>query len=139
MVMDYDGPPEELTEAQRLAAGGTVHGVAKIMTVPIHDIHSLNEIADAMITAAHRLKIHASMRNLPFADVAYLAAGDVSVFNQSVRQIARIHGVHMPRRGPRHIKNQEHEGGKRAYQNETPPRLKLLKPANRFHPDSAGS
>ncbi len=107
MVQNYK-EPQELTEAQRLAAGGTVNAIHKIVTIIVHDHNSLKEMGAAVKFLGAMMEIRAGLKDTPFCDIAWLTTKEIKVCNETIRGIARIHGIPVPRNGPRSEQLQEH-------------------------------
>ncbi len=107
MVMDYQ-EPQKLTEAQRLAAGGTVNAIHKIVTIIVHDHASLKEMGAAVKFLGAMMEIRGGLKDTPFKDIAVLTTAEIKVCNETIRGVARIHGIPVPRGGPRSEQLQEH-------------------------------
>ncbi len=109
MVMDYK-EPHELTEAQRIAAGGTAQAIHKIVTIIIHDHNSLVEMGAAVKFLGAMMEIRGGLKDTPFKDIAWLTTKEIKECNENIRRIARGHGIRPPRERSGNQESQEHSG-----------------------------
>ena len=107
MVENYK-EPQTLTEAQRVAAGGTVDAIHKIVTIIVHDHASLVAMGAAVKFLGAMMEIRGGLKDTPFRDIAVLTVAEVRVCNETIRSIARNQGIPVPRGGPRSEQIQEH-------------------------------
>ncbi len=107
MVENYK-EPQTLTEAQRLAAGGTAEAIHKIVTIIVHDHASLVAMGAAVKFLGAMMEIRGGLKDTSFTDIAWLTTKEIKVCNETIRSIARSHGIPVPRGGPRSEQIQEH-------------------------------
>ncbi len=128
MVMDNEDGP--LTDFDwKVLAMRPFHGVQLRVPMPSEKEH-LHTLAQRLASLAEELHILARLPGRTRSAIMD-AAGLIRERNHAFRRLAAD--------WEEEYRELCGDAVERTYQNETPPRLKLLKPANRFHPDSAGS